>query len=311
MIAVLEILFPVFALGLLGFAAARLQAYPAGAMEGMTRFIFNIAAPVAVVRVLTQADLPDAIPWGLLGSFYIPLFGLYFLTAFVCRRAGVPAVDSVMMGYGGTYGNLVLVGLPVMMLVFGDQGLVPYFIIMPVHGVSMMVMTAVIVESVRAGPSANRLGVARQVAVNPFVVGVIVGLTLRHFDIQLVGPLEKLALSLQQALTPCALFTLGVSQAATSLGGHWRTVIPLVVMKNIGLPLCVFALAYYVFDQSPLWTAVLVLTAAQPTGVLYFVFASRFGCRPERAASVVSASTAFSLISLPVLVWIFRFVGVA
>lgn len=310
MYAVLEILFPVFALGLLGFAAARLQAYPAGAMDGMTRFIFNIAAPVAVVRVLTQADLPNTIPWGLLGSFYIPLFGLYFATAWGCRRAGVPAVDSVMMGYGGTYGNLVLVGLPVMMLVFGDQGLVPYFIVMPVHGVSMMALTAVLVEGLRAGPSANRLGVLRQVVVNPFVVGVITGLTLRHFGIQLTGPFEKLALSLQQALTPCALFALGVSQAATSLGGHWRTVVPLVLMKNVLLPGCVFVLARYVFDQSALWTAVLVLTAAQPTGVLYFIFASRFGCRPERAASVVSASTAFSLISLPVLVWIFREVGV-
>lgn len=309
MLEVLATLFPVFALGLVGFAAARLSAFPPGAMEGMNRFIFDIAAPVTVIRVLASAELPQRVPWGLLASFYLPLFTIYFTALCIARRARIHPTEAVMMGFGASYGNLVLVGLPVMLLVFGEPALVPYFILLPLHGVSLMTVTAVLVEASRHGAGADRHAVARQVLMNPFVVGVGGGVLLRSQGIVLSGPIDEVAAVLQQALTPCALFSLGVSLAERGFKGHLRTSALLVLSKNVVLPLAVYLLAAHVFDLRPLWTAVVVLTAAQPIGVLFFVFAARFRTSAAMAASAVSMSTLFTLVSLPVIVWWLRMRG--
>jgi len=306
---VLTILFPVFALGFVGFAAHRIAPFPEGAMTGMHRFIFDIAAPVTVIRVLSSADLPDRMPWGLLGSFYLPLFAVYFTAITLARRAHVTAPEAVMLGFGASYGNLVLVGLPVIMLVFGERGLVPYFILMPLHGMSLMALTAIGVEAARNGAESNARSVVRQIAMNPFVVGVGGGLALRALGMTLDGAVDEVAHALQRALTPCALFTLGVSIAERGFAGHLRVSALLVVSKNVLLPLVVYLCATEIFTLPPLWTAVVVTTAAQPIGVLFFVFAARFGTSTSMAASAVSLSTLTALATLPVLVWWFRASG--
>jgi hypothetical protein len=57
-----------------------------------------------------------------------------------------------------------------------------------------------------------------------------------------------------------------------------------------------------VFSLSPHWTFVAVLLAAQPTGVNAYLFAERYSS--ALATTTVFLSTAFSLLALPVLLYL-------
>ena len=280
MIEVINILFPIFALASIGVLSARFGGLTESSTKGLSFFIFNIAAPVTVTRVLASSELPEDFPWALVTSFYLPLFTLYFLILVLSRSIGRAADESIMAGFAAGYGNLVLVGLPVILLLFGDLGLVPFFIILPVHGAVLFAVTAFLLESVRPSPG-GRARVARQALVNPFVIGVVVGLGLRSLDISIPDPIDYLALSLQHALTPCALFTLGVALANHNVKGHWKAALVLTGVKNLVFPAIVYLFGSMVFRLDPLSLAVVVITAAQPIGVLYFVFAERFRTSPS------------------------------
>ena len=59
-----------------------------------------------------------------------------------------------------------------------------------------------------------------------------------------------------------------------------------------------------VFSLSPHWTFVAVQLAAQPTGVNAYLFAERYSSAQALATTTVFLSTAFSLLALPVLLYL-------
>jgi len=59
-----------------------------------------------------------------------------------------------------------------------------------------------------------------------------------------------------------------------------------------------------VFSLSPHWTFVAVLLAAQPTGVNAYLFAEHYSSAQALATTTVFLSTAFSLLVLPVLLYL-------
>ena len=59
----------------------------------------------------------------------------------------------------------------------------------------------------------------------------------------------------------------------------------------------------------PLWAIVATLLAAQPVGVSVFIFADRYNTAQAMATTSVFLSTTFSVISIPVLLYLIDFTG--
>ena len=72
------------------------------------------------------------------------------------------------------------------------------------------------------------------------------------------------------------------------------------------MPALVWTLSTAVFDLSPLGAMVVTLTAAQPVGVNVYLFAQRYESAQALATSSVFLSTVFSLLTLPVLLYLFQ-----
>ena len=87
---VVEIVLPVFGVVLLGFGAARMGWFKGEAESGLASFVFNFAVPLMLFRSLATAQLPETIPWGFFGSFYIAAAATavsgFLLARFVFRR---------------------------------------------------------------------------------------------------------------------------------------------------------------------------------------------------------------------------------
>ena len=267
--SITDIVFPIFGLGAIGYFTSRLGYFPDKATDGLSRFVFDVAVPVMLLRIFTNANLPADIPWELMLSFYFPIVCIYLagiaISALLLDR-GFTA--GVLTGLGCAFGNMVLLGLPLVLRTFGDAATVPFSIVLSIHGVSFYAITTVLMEfgknqgeNIRQVP----LRIIRELATNPFIITIVLGIILNLADTPLPGPVDHLAAYMQQAVTPCALFTLGASLTRYRIKGQLQDALFIIMMKNVVFPSCVWLRAANLLNLEPLWFMVVVLMAAQPT----------------------------------------------
>jgi hypothetical protein len=307
---VAQIVAPVFSLALLGYLAARLGWFPASAAEGLARFVFDFAVPLMLVRVLGQAQLPDVLPWQPLASFYLPATLAFALGTLVSRRLfRRDFMSGVITGFCCSFGNSVLLGLPLALLSFGEDGMLPFLLLISVHGLGYFTLTTALLEYGRHhGGSTRRLviGVLKGLATNPIVLGLLAGVVLNRTHTPIPDTLDRILASMQQAVTPCALFSLGASLARGRIAGGMRESLFVLLVKMFLMPAAAGALAMLGFRLEMPWVTAVMLLAAQPTGVNAWLFAERYAVGRELATTAVLVSTAASLVTLPALLLLFE-----
>jgi len=310
---VAEIVVPVFGLALFGYLAARLGWFSAEAASGLGRFVFDFAVPLMLLRVLARARLPGVLPWRPLVSFYVPAAVAYLIglavSRYLFRRE---FMTQVMTGFSCAFGNSVLLGLPIALLAFGEDGMLPFLLLISVHGLSYFSVTTALLEYGRHQGQPRRhlpLKVLMGLATNPIVLGLVAGVVLNR--VQLLPPpaIDRILAYMQDAVTPCALFALGASLSRHHLAGSLAEAVFTSVVKLVLFPAAAGAAAWAFFDLGPAWVSAVVLLAAQPTGVNAFLFAERYDAARELTATGVLLLTASSVATLSVLLTLLARLG--
>ena len=174
-----------------------------------------------------------------------------------------------------------LLGLPLILTTFGDEAALPFFILLSIHGLTFFTIATLLLELDQANGGESRSDMWRQTLkslfTNPVLLGIYLGLTVNLTGLTLPGPVEAICALMQKAVTPCALFSLGASLTKYGFAGRLGQASIMVVAKTMIMPAIVYLLAAHVFDIEPLWTMVAVLMAAQPSGVMTYIFAQKYG----------------------------------
>ncbi len=302
---VFEIVLPIFGIMLLGFLGARMKWFDESAARGLARFVFDFAIPVLMIRSLSQAVLFEHSAWHYLAAYFgatIVVFVLGWGIAWWKKRS---FSERVVHAFISSFANTVLMGIPVVMLTYGDKAVLPLFIIVGVHSMAMMPSFTILLEigkGMEASLHKVLSGILKGIFTNPIILGVFTGIMLNLSRLRLWQPLDSIAELLGNAVTPCALFALGAGLARFSRDIQWREVSLLALLKTAIHPLLAWLLAAWIFGiEDRIWLGVLVLLAAMPAGVNPFLFASRYGVGIAAASSGVFVSTAVSLITLTVI----------
>ena len=310
---VIAVAAPALGLGLLGYLAARVGWFSDEAAGGLARLVFDFAVPLMLVRILSQARLPDVFPWPLLASFYGPAAVLYALGLLVSGRVfGRDLMGRTIGGFSCSFGNAVLLGLPLAMLSFGEAGMVPFLILLSVHGLGYLTVTTTLLEYGRQRDrpwTRLSLGVARGLLTNPIILGLGAGVLLNQIGVTLPGPVDRTLGYMQAAVTPCALFSLGASLTHFRVSGGLREPLFAVALKNILMPLLVWGLAVHALQLPSSWSKAAILLAAQPTGINVYLFAARYAAAKDLATTTVFLSTLLSLLSLSAALYLLQTMG--
>ena len=307
---VLEICVPVFGLSMLGYLATRIGWFSGPSAEGLARFVFDWAVPMLLFRIFSTQLLPAQFPWQLLLSFYLPALVLYGLAMAVSAMVfNLEARTRVIAAMGSTYGNAVLLGLPLMLLAFGEQGTVPYLILVSIHTLILYSASAVLLDLAgqnRPGDRRISWSVAKVLTSNPVLIGIAAGLIFNFSGLSLPGPVDRITQYMQHAVAACSLFALGASLARYSIAGRLPETIFVVFSKNVLLPVFVWLAAQYVFVLNTVETIAVVVLAAQPSGVMVYLFAERYGSGQRLATTTIFISTVVSMVTVTVVLGLLR-----
>jgi predicted permease len=307
--AIVEIIFPVFAIALLGYIVAYKGLFTVPDIQGISRFVFIIAIPVMLFNSLAHIDLPEHLNWQFLVSYYAIALFIFGLGMWASKSwFAHSAQEQSVFGLGSSYSNSVLVGLPLVSAGLGDEALLPTFMLIAIHSALLFFMVTLFAER-DGGNGRSPLAIGRQtlvnLATNPIIIGLALGLLVNLFNIPIPTLIDSTIGIISRAALPCALFVLGASLSAYKISGHFAEAWTMVGLKLLLQPLLVWVLAFVVFKIDPLWGAVAVMMAGMPVGINVYMFAQKYQVGLASVSGAIVISTTLAVLSQSILLAIF------
>ncbi|PZQ12949.1 MAG: transporter [Ancylobacter novellus] len=302
-----SIVLPTFGLIALGYAAGRLKLLGERAGDGLSDYVFLIAVPALIFRTLAAGGDAAENPWG----YWIAYFGgvavVWIAAMILARRVfGRDRAEAAVHGFAAGQSNTVLVGVPLILNVYGDAGAAPLFLLLGVHLPIMMTAVALLIETANAEgrPLAVAGRLVRTIATHPIVLALLAGLAAQRFGVAPTGAAKSLVDQLAATASPCALIAMGLALKRFGFVSDVKAVAAISALKLLVHPFLVWLLAFHVLDVPPVWAGVAVLFAAMPCGINAYLIASRYQIGQATASAAVAVSTAVSVISVSFWLWV-------
>lgn len=296
-------LLPVALLIACGWAAGRGRWIDAVHLPGLANVVFLMLSPALLFRTMSQV--------GFGGLDFRPTVA-YLIVAFalfvgIARLLGGNK-RGVVIGLASIFSNTVMVGVPLVTLAYGHDGLVTLLTLISVHALTLLTAATLYFEWLRAReetaaqPAESRsayAGLARIVlrAIRrsllhpvplPIIAGVLWGLT----GLRLPDFVDRSLEVLGAANGPLSLVLVGATLAHTHIGKAWRGACVIAAVKNLLMPLLV-GLAAWAAGVRGIPLAVITVAAGLPVGSNVYLFSHRYG----EAQTLVTATLAFSTLA--------------
>lgn len=312
MTQLLGLVAPVFVLIAIGWFSVQRRWVDTGGVKGLTDFAFFAALPALLFGSIAGA--PPLHLANVAGSFLAGALALFFVgtlaARFILRES---LADASMFGLTGVYGNVVMMGIPVIQAAYGPAGVANLLAVVAFHSATLLPLATVLIEvgqGKKPGLMATVQAVGRGLFTNPIVVSVFVAMIWRGVDLPIPGPLHVFLKLLGGAAVPVSLFCLGASLPhPKALRQHLATngvaLVSAVVTKLVIMPVVVAAIAY-AMGLAGVAFATVVLAAAMPTGANAFLLARRMNTNAENTAAVALLSTVLFIVTLTILLALLR-----
>ncbi len=308
----------IFLLIACGYATALAGILREGTAEGLSNFVFTIAVPLLLFRTLTTADFAGLSPWGLWATYFATIAVTWVASHQMIRRGfGRDVRSGVVSGICGAFSNLVLLGLPFMLGVYGHKGLAILSMLVSVHLPILMATTVILyqwgaradgAEVAAARPREIVADFFRRLFRNPLIIGILAGLAVRLTGLPLPHLAARLVNAFAGVAGPLALFSMGMGMRRFGIRGHLAAGVSLASMKLMFMPAValLFALA---FGLPPLTAKVVVAAASLPAGVNSWLIAEQFRTGQRLASTALTVGTGLAILTtgfwLLVAGWVF------
>lgn len=308
--ATVLIVAPAFALIAAGYASVLFRFVSEGAHKGISEFAFSIAIPALLFRTIVVSEFPDVSPYRMWGAYYgaLALTWMAALLISAClRERREDREDGVVFAIGSVYGNIVMLGIPLVLSALGNEAAGPMSLILSVNTPLLWLCGILQMELVSRKRTGSPLAVIRPVladlARNPLMLAIGFGVIWRFTGLGLNPVVDKTVELLAQAGSPAALIALGITLFRFEVKGEIGSVVAMSALKLLAMPAAAFALAK-LFNLPPIVTGVVVLFAAMPTGANAYIFAVQYQRLVNPVSGAVALATLLAAVTLPVVVMV-------
>ena len=307
-----DLILPVFAVILTGGIVGYTGYLPRALSEALIRFSYNIAMPALLIVTIAQEPSHSLINWRFLVAFgggsllcFILVFGIMSL------RASRSLASRTMHGMAASMTNTGFVALPVLEAIYGPRAVLPAAIATVFVAVVMFPVAVILLELGQRDAHGARTApmvTVRHIVLSPMVLSTLVGMLWSVLGLRMPGPVNAYLGILADALTPCALFAIGLGLSIDGLRANIGRASLLSAVKLVIMPLIVYGLSLCL-GLNPLYTIAAVVCAAVPTAKTAYILAGEYRCEEVMVASTVSLTTLASIISL--VIWLYGLSGLA
>jgi malonate transporter len=309
---VADLVLPVFAIIVTGWLAGRLGYVARSLADGLVHFAYNIAMPALLFVTIAQEPAGNLLAWRFLLAFgggSILCFALVFVAVRIAWKHDL--ASSTIHGMSAAMTNTGFVALPILHSIYGQPAVLPAAIATVFVAGVMFPATVILLESGERGASGERARpavLARQILLNPMVLSTIAGLAWAITGLPIPAPAALYLNIFAAALTPCALFAIGLGLSIEGVRANLAASVLLAAVKLVIMPLVVYGLCV-ASGLDPLYTIAAVVCAAVPTAKTVYILAGAYEVEEPLVAATVSITTLLSVVTL--LGWLYALSGLS
>jgi len=267
-VQIADLILPVFAVILTGWIVGYTGYVSRTLSDALIHFAYNIAMPALLIVTIAQEPSHSLINWRFLVAFgggsllcFILVFGVMSI------HASRNLASRTMYGMAASMTNTGFVALPVLQAIYGPRAVLPAAIAMVFVAVVMFPTAVILLELNQRDSHGSRTSpilTVKHVVLNPMVLSTLIGMLLSVLDLRMPGPVTAYLGILADALTPCALFAIGLGLSIAGLRANIGRASLLSAVKLVTMPLIVYGLSVSL-GLDPLYTIAAVICAAVPT----------------------------------------------
>lgn len=302
MLAIINVILPVFALMATGYLAVKFRLFPAEGVRGLVQFVNNFATPCLLFHAMATSDFSTTFNWSVIGPFYVGAVTSFVLGAVIARKVFRNKIDEgVASGFSAMFTNTVLIGIPIMQRAYGQPALATAFSIIAFHASVLITVGMVTMELVRRDGASMSKTLARavlRVAINPLMWGIAAGVIFNLMGWKLIEPADAFVSMMAAAVTPAALFGLGGALNEYRLRESWAQALTMSLFKLLLQPIIAYLLMRYLLNVPHEYARYGVLLAAMPSGINAFVFATYYNRGINVATNTILITTVLSIVTL-------------
>lgn len=291
----------------LGYGTRRLGWIRREEIFAINKIAFRIFLPCLLYYNVYCSDLSGSFDpllmayavGGVLLTFGLAI-GYTLLTEKLPERRGV-------MIQGMFRSNYVIMGIPVATALLGSDQLGTVSILIAVV-VPLFNMLAVVVLEVFRGQKPKPLHVLGQIVKNPLVIASALGILTLAAGIRLPHILEQTIQSISAIASPLQLFLLGAFFQFSGLKTYRRELVTVSAAKLIVSPGLFLGLGALLGFRGVAFVSLIGIFAS-PTAVNSFTMAQQMGGDAELAGDIVVTTSAVSILTMFLWVFLFKSLG--
>jgi malate permease and related proteins len=289
-----DAVFPLILIVALGYLLARLKLINDPFINTANKVCFNVALPVSLFLSITGIDLRASVSWPLyalaVGAIFLVL-GLLIL--FVPRFvAGNPQRGALIQGI--YRGNFLLMGYPLARNLFGEAGVAPVAMLLPVVILLYNLIAVVLLEFFdQSSTGLDIRKVLLGILKNPLIIASVLGTAVSLLRLELPLFIGRATEDVAGIAYPLALILLGGQFKWHKLAGNARLLAAAVVVRMALIPVLVIGSAIFLGFRGPELGAIFILFCA-PTAVSSYIMARNMNSDADLAGQIVLVTTVVS-----------------
>ena len=302
---VASLVLPVFAIIVTGWLAGELGYLSRSLADALVHFAYNVAMPALLIVTIAQEPARNLLEWRFLLAFgggSLICFALVFLAV----RAGGQhdLASSTIHGMAAAMTNTGFVALPILHAIYGQPAVLPAAVATVFVAAVMFPITVILLErDADARGPVRPARLVKQILLNPMVLSTLIGLVWAIAGLPIPAAVAAYLNMIAAALTPCALFAIGLGLSVEGLKSNLGASFALAAVKLVVMPLIVYGLCL-ITGLNPLYTVAAVICAAVPTAKTVYVLAHEHKVEEKLVAATVSVTTMLSVATLLVALYL-------
>lgn len=294
---------PLFLLAIFGYAIIKLSKWPKSVTEGLSKFVFTVAIPVMLFRMMSTFSQQPMVDSRLLIAFFGGCLIVFLIGRVIAAKLfQLDGTSGSVFALGGIFSNNVMIGTPIAILLLGEASLPSVALVLVFNGLILWSLITVSVEWSQNGSfTLKGFGnTIRGVLKNPIIIGIISGTLFSLTGLPIPGVIDQPLSMVSQIAAPLSLIVLGMGLAEYKVSENWQISLTICGLKLFIQPLVIWLLAVSL-NLPVLETQVVVLLGSMAIGVNVYLMARQFNALVAPVASSLLLSTLLSALTTPLI----------
>lgn len=289
---------PVFTIMAFGFIMGRTGKASVDDARLLNRFAMSILLPVFIFGIIANTPISsfNFVPVAVYAGVQAIIFTVGFLLAYrVFKRS---AGEALLLGFCGIFGNNALYILPMSLLLYGPENVLPVTAIVTLDAIVAFGCSMLALQVISLG-KARVSTVVLSIAKLPMIQAIILALALNLVGIAVPAPVNTFVNFSGAGAAPVALFALGVVLSQTQFRPD-TTVVTFTLIKLLLFPAAIwFGLDLFASDDAG--KGLFLLGSAAPAGAMSFSLAMLYNIRTDAIAQIIIITSVLTLLTLAML----------